>query len=43
VHSSSSLGGGLFATLYAGMHWQKAAIRGLLDRELERGSDVATE
>jgi hypothetical protein len=40
-----ALGGGLFATLRAGMHWQKAAIRVLLDLELrhERRSDVATE
>jgi hypothetical protein len=40
-----ALGGGLFATLHAGMHWQKAAIRVLLDLELrdERGRDVATE
>jgi hypothetical protein len=40
-----ALGGGLFATLRAGMHWQKAAIRVLLDLELrdERGRDVATE
>jgi hypothetical protein len=29
-----ALGGGLFATLRAGMHWQKAAICVLLDLEL---------
>jgi hypothetical protein len=32
-----ALGGGLFATLHAGMHWQKAAIGVLLDLELADG------
>jgi hypothetical protein len=41
-----ALGGGLFATLRAGMHWQKAAICVLLDLELrdEGGrDDLATD
>jgi hypothetical protein len=30
-----ALGGGLFASLRAGMHWQKAAINAVLDLEVD--------
>ena len=34
---TDALPGGVYATLHAGLHWQKAAIWVLLDLELEDG------
>ena len=38
-----ALPGGVYASLHAGLHWQKAAIWVLLDMEIEAASDNETQ